>query len=166
MIRREKLQLAYTKPALVLEIISWVLVVALLIITVTLYSGLADTIPVSFSPDGSVLEYGPKEGAVAGTVITVIVYIILTGIGVVIRRSCPPDTPLPRLSAALTCLLALKAVYLAWEIGRTWCRLSCIRIWPALNPAAIAAGAAIIAAAAVVIIRTGHKEKAAQTNSR
>ncbi|MBR3397531.1 MAG: DUF1648 domain-containing protein [Lachnospiraceae bacterium] len=153
MIRREKLQLKYTRTALVLEILSWLLVVALLIVTLNLYSKLGDTIPTKFSPDGTVLAYGPRESAVAGVVIAVIVYIIITGIGVVIRRSAPPDTPCPRLSAALTCLLALKALFLAWEIGSTYCRLSCIRIWPALTPAAIGAGAAVIAFTVFFILK-------------
>lgn len=153
MIRREKLQLKYTRTALTLEIISWFLVVGMLILTVNLYSGLSATIPVSFSADGSVLSYGPKEGAVAGVVIAVIIYIILTGIGVVIRRSAPPDTPCPRLSAALTCIIVLKILYLLWETGRTYCRLSCIRIWPFLTPAAIGAGAVIILATVFMIIR-------------
>lgn len=153
MIRREKLQLKYTRTALVLEILSWLLVVALLIVTLNLYSKLGDTIPTEFSPDGSVLAYGPREGGVAGVVIAVIVYIIITGLGVVIRRSAPPDTPCPRLSAALSCVLALKALFLAWEIGRTYCRLSCIRIRPWLTPAAIAAGAAVIVFTVLFILK-------------
>ena len=153
MIRREKLQLKYTRPAIALEVASWLLVVGLLILTVNLYSRLEATIPVSFAPDGSVLSYGPRESAVAGVVIAVIIYIIVTGIGVVIRRNTPPDTPCPRLSAALTCVLALKALFLAWEICRTYCRLSCIRRWPILDPAAVIAGAVIIAVTVAVIMR-------------
>jgi len=153
MIRREKLQLKYTRPAIVLEILSWVLVIVLLILTVNLYSRLEGTIPVAFSPDGTPLSYGPRESAVAGVVIAIIVYIIITGLGVVIRRNTPPDTPCPRLSAALTCVLALKALFLAWETGRTYCRLSCMRRWPFLDPAAVIAGIVIIAVTAVIILR-------------
>lgn len=157
MIRREKIQLTYTRPALALEIISWILVVTLLILTVSLYGRLGPSIPISFAPDGSVLSYGPKEGAVAGVVIAVILYIIITGIGVVIRRSAPPDTPCPRLSMALTCILALKVLYLIWETGRTWCRLSCIKVWNFLTPAAVITGAVIIEVTAARILRISRR---------
>ena len=149
--------LRYSAFAVALEVLSSLIIILMLCMAITLYPSVGETFPIEFGSGGEVLREAPRATAMFHPVMAVIFYIIITGACLAVRKSAPPDTPCPRLAAALNGVALCKCVYLLHETGVTYCNMSYIPVFPWLLPAAIALGVCIAAIFAAHIIKLSKK---------
>lgn len=145
--------LRYSAFSVALEVLSSLIIIGMLCMAITLYPQVGEMFPIEFGSNGEVLREAPRATAMFHPVMAVIFYIIITGACLAVRQSAPPDTPCPRLAAALNGVSLCKAVYLLHETGVTYCNMSFVPVFPWLLPAAIALGAVIVALCAIHIIK-------------
>ncbi len=160
LLRRKTINLKFTPLSIALEALSFLALAAGFLIMDRLYPALPATVPTVFSPDGSVLSTGVKEVTLIHLIFAVFVFIVLLCANIVARQSCPPNRPLPTLGSILDALSVMKALFLAYEAGRTWYAMS-------LRPAPgwmlyVLIGAEILTAAvtAVLILRRKRRREA------
>lgn len=118
--REKKINLKYSRLALLLEIASWLLVVGILVYVLQVYAGLDGSIPAVFGKNGEVLEMKPKQVVLMQPIIAVFVYIVLTAIGIVFRRAVVPGEEYPVLERVLLSILGIKCVYLLYKLGNCY----------------------------------------------
>ena len=157
--RKRKIMLRYSAFSAALEVLSSLIIIFMLSMAVTLYPQVGETFPIEFGSSGEILREVPRATALFHPVMAVIFYVIITGACLAVRQSTPPDTPCPRLAAALNGVALCKCVYLLHETGVTYCNMSLFPVFPWLLPAAIAAGAVIVALCAIHIIKVSKKQK-------
>lgn len=151
--------LRYSAFSVALEVLSSLIIIGMLCMAITLYPQVGEMFPIEFGSNGEVLREAPRATAMFHPVMAVIFYIIITGACLAVRQSAPPDTPCPRLAAALNGVSLCKAVYLLHETGVTYCNMSFVPVFPWLIPAAVAAGVVIAAAVAAHIIKLSKNKK-------
>lgn len=122
--RDTKLMLKYSRTAAVLEVLGWVLMAAVLIYSIQAYSSLGDSIATAFDSRGVPTEWKAKAAALMHPITAVFVYIVLTGIGIIVRRAVSPDEDYPILRRVLIALLCAKAEYLLYELAATYFTMS------------------------------------------
>ncbi len=149
--RRKKLIMKFTPLSIVLEALAFVALGLGFVVMDLLYPALPATVPTAFAADGSVLATGVKEVTLVHLILGAFVFIILLCINIIARQSCPPDRPLPTLGTVLNALSAAKALFLAYETGRTWYAMS-LRPAPGWMLYALIGAELIVAAAAALII--------------
>ena len=160
LLRRKKLILRFTPLSIALEALAFLALAAGFLIMDRLYPALPETVPTAFAPDGSVLAAGVKEVTLVHLILAVFVFIVLLCVNIVARQSCPPDRPLPVLQTVLDAVSAGKALFLAYEAGRTWYAMS-LRPAPAwLLYVLIGAEIAAAAVTAALIRRRKRRREA------
>ncbi len=118
--RDKKINMKYSRSALILEVLSWLLVVGVLVYVIQVYPSLGDTVATSFGANGQASEWGAKAVVLMQPIAAVFVYIVLTGIGVVMRRAVLPGEEYPVLERVLLAVLGVKCVYLAYKLGKCY----------------------------------------------
>ncbi len=156
--RQDKIMLRYSPLSIVLEALSCIALMAMLALAVNMYPSVGETFPIGFGDGGEVLRYAPRSTAMFHPIITVIVYVIITGGCLAARKAAPPDTPCPRMEAVLNCICVCKSVYILHETAVTWCNMSFVPVFGWLLPAAATLGVVFIAAFAAQIIRLTKKK--------
>lgn len=126
--RQTKIILKYSRVAIVLEVACWLLLAALLIYTMQMYGSLGETIAVSFDSHGAPIVWKAKAAALVHPIFAIFFYIVLTGAGIIIRRSVSPDEGYPILRRALISILCVKAIYLIYELAYTYFTMSQIPV--------------------------------------
>ena len=128
MLRDKKIVLKYTPAARALEALCFLLILALLYLAVTMYQSAPEDIPKSFDAMGAPVQWMTKETALLPPILAVFIYIIATGIGVILRRAAARNEPGGTLAAMLMIILCVKAVYLAYAIIRTYFAMGAERL--------------------------------------
>lgn len=139
------INMKYSRPALILEILSWLLVVGILVYVVQVYSTLDSTVAATFGPGGEVLEYKPKQVVLMQPIYSIFIYIVLTAIGIVFRRAVVPGEEYPVLERVLLAILGGKCIFLVYKLGKCFFVLNQLPTPPWLGIAFAAAGAALLA---------------------
>jgi len=152
LLRKKKIILKFTPLSIVLEVLALAALVAGLLVTDRLYPGLAETVPVKFAADGSVLETGVKEVTLLHPILAVFVYIILTCLNIIVRQSCPPDRPLPVVSIILDVAAVAKMLFLAYQSALTWYAMR-LTAAPGWLLRALIAAEAVVGIVTVLLIR-------------
>jgi uncharacterized membrane protein len=75
---RPKIKLALTTGDLIIEIVGWLLMLAVWVLTITAYSGLADIIPIHYNSSGEADGFGAKATILSLPVISTMLFIGLT----------------------------------------------------------------------------------------
>ena len=160
LLRRKKLILKFTPLSIALEALAFLALAAGFLIMDRLYGALPETVPTAFAPDGSVLGTGVKEVTLIHPIFATFIFIVLLCVNIIARQSCPPDRPLPTLQTILNAVSVGKALFLAYEAGRTWYAMS-LRPAPVWTLYALI-GAEIAAAAvtAALILRRKRRREA------
>jgi len=160
LLRRKELILKFTPVSIALEALAFLALAAGFLIMGRLYPALPETVPTAFAPDGSVLATGVKEVTLIHPIFAAFVFILLLCINIIARQSCPPDRPLPTLRLVLGAVSVAKALFLAYEAGRTWCAMS-LRPAPGwMLYALIGAEAVAAAVTAALILRRKRRREA------
>ena len=152
LLRRKKIIMKFTPLSVALEVLALGALVAGLLFTDRFFPSLAETVPVKFAADGSVLETGVKEVTLIHPILATFVYIIVTCVNIIIRQSCPPDRPLPMLRIVLDAVAIAKILFLAYQSALTWFALH-LQPSPGWLLRALIGAEALLAAAAVLYIR-------------
>ena len=156
--RRKKLILKFTPLSIALEALAFLALAACFLIIDLRYGALPETVPTAFAPDGGVLVTGAKEVTLIHPIFAAFVFLVLLCVNIIARQSCPPDRPLPTLQSILNAVSIGKALFLAYEAGRTWWAMS-LRPAPAwMLYALIGAEIAVAAVTAAVILRRKRRE--------
>lgn len=155
----KKIMLKYSAFSIVLEVLGWLLLMAVLLIGVDMYGELGAQIPIRFNEAGEPLEWGVRESAMFHPIFAVLIYIIVTGAGVIVRRSAPPDTPCPRLCAVLNAIAGMKIAFLVYELALTYFKMSCLPVSGTILYGLVAACVLIAAVCALYIVRVNRRAK-------
>ncbi|MGN1001142.1 MAG: hypothetical protein ACI4PC_00095 [Oscillospiraceae bacterium] len=148
--------LKYSHLSILIEVLGWLLIMAVLLTAVGLYPGI-EQFPTDFSEGGEVTGWTVREVAMARPIYAVIIFVIITGLGVIIRRAAPPDTPCPRLCAVLNVLQSCKLVYLAYTLVAVWYELHLMPVPTFLLPIALMFCAALAVGCTVYLLRISSK---------
>ncbi len=161
LLRRKKLILKFTPLSIALEALAFLALAAGFLIMDRLYPALPETVPTVFAPDGSVLGTAVKEVTLIHPILATFVFIILLCVNIIARQSCPPDRPLPILRTVLDAVSVAKALFLAYEAGRTWYAMS-LRPAPGWTLYALIGAEAVVAAAAAALILRRKRRREAE----
>lgn len=158
----KKINMKYSRPALAMEVLSWLLMVGILVYVMQVYSSLGDTVASAFGKDGAVLEWKPKQVVLMQPIAAVFVYIVLTAIGIVFRRAVLPGEEYPVLERVLKAILEAKCVYLLYKLGKCYFILNELPTPLWLYAVLAAALAAVVVLAVISCVRcTGRRGDAA-----
>ena len=160
MFSREKtINMKYSRAALALEVLSWLLVVGILVYVLQIYAGLGEAVAAAFGESGEVLEYRPKQVVLMQPIAAVFAYIVLTGIGIVFRRAVVPGEEYPILERVLLAVLGVKCVYLIYKLGKCFFVLNELPTPLWLYVALAAALAAVIVFALLSCLRCARTRR-------
>lgn len=107
----------YAPTALVLEGIGVALILLVLFLTATLYPDAPNSVPRHFTAGGVIAEWGEKRLALLWPIAAVYVYLILTGVGLLVRRMPADGKTKDRLSMVLMLILCVKIVFLLFVLA-------------------------------------------------
>ncbi|MDR3209753.1 MAG: DUF1648 domain-containing protein [Oscillospiraceae bacterium] len=127
MFKDKKTVLTYTLAARVMELLGFLLLMTVMYVVALIYPDAPPELPTHFDANGLADAWDVKEIALQQPILAAFLYIVLTGVGVIIRRAVPRDNPGGALSAAMTTLLCAKAVYLAYAVLDTYYAVSGLR---------------------------------------
>lgn len=155
--REKKINLKYSRFALLLELASWLLVVGILVYVLQVYNGLGDSIPAVFGKNGEVLEMKPKQVVLMQPIIAVFVYIVLTAIGIVFRRAVVPGEEYPVLERVLLAVLGIKCIYLVYKLANCYYVLNLLPVPIWLRVLLAAAWVSVISASVFSCIKQAKR---------
>lgn len=124
--KQKKIVLKYTPAAMALEILSFALLIAMLLVIAMLYSETPEPAPRSFDLAGRITDWGPKVVALVTPIISTIIYVIISGIGLVFRRYVPENNQQGIMAAVLMLLLALKAEFMVYSLIETYAAIRAV----------------------------------------
>jgi|GEM_PF-6977489 len=126
MLKDKKIVLKYTPISMSLEALCFLLFTIGLVLAVNMYPEAPELVPNRYSISGEILEWSGSAAALIHCILAVFAYIILTGLGIIIRRLSPHNNEHSALGATLLALLLVKAVYLASAMLKTYCAMSAL----------------------------------------
>ena len=157
--KHEKIMLKYSAFSIVMEVLGIIALMVMLCMAVEMYPAVPESFPIEFGSGGEAVRYAPRSVAMFHPIIAVIIYVIITGLCLAVRKATPPDTPCPRVAAVLNCIALCKTVYLLHELGVTYCNMNMIPVFAWLMPTAIGAGAVFVIVFGLHIVNIGKKNK-------
>ena len=125
-LQKNKINLKYSSVSLVLEALGILALFAVWAVAVTMYPSVGDTVPRSFGPDGTPLEWTVREFSLIFPIFAVFIYVVVTAGCLATRRAAPPDRPCPVLVGILNAIAAAKIFFLIYALIRTRCAMSCV----------------------------------------
>ncbi|MCL1896268.1 MAG: DUF1648 domain-containing protein [Clostridiales bacterium] len=172
MFGKKEFTVKYTPAALILEMASAGLVVAILLLAADLYPGAPGAVPRHFGAGGAIDGWGERQAALIMPVLSVYLYLILTGFGVIARRIPARGSGSQAGSgsgaqaasgsgaggvfpAVLMAVLCIKVVFLAYALPYTH-SVMLAQALPAWASLILPAGIGLTAALGFLVIRKNY----------